>query len=167
MTTLVDPRLELDVLTSITREPFRAPTLYRELGDRLFSPAPARILWRALKTMPWPAAKWTPDLGWHLPGLEAAIARVPNAGDPARLVGRFVVALADPPLLPFGDRMLDRLREHARRRTWHATARDRTVGLDVTTADRVDRLLHEYAHAPIDDQTVTAIEWAVDAELAW
>jgi len=162
----VDVETELDVLTAVVRAPYRAADTFRTVDARLFGYAPHRMLWQALGAVPWPAARWEPETGWRVAGLEDQIARIPNAGSPARLAGRLYAALEDPPLLPFGARVLDRLRELAHRRRWHtrATARFKAAELDVTTAERIARILAEYVTLPLD-ATVIPLEWALDAEL--
>lgn len=152
--TLVDYELELDVLTSIIREPYRAARLFVTLDPATFAIGAHRGLYRALRTLEWPAARWEATRGrdgvhvgrWHVDGLEGALSadKTLNASVAAERLYR---ALDDAPLLPFSGAMLTRHRELHRRRTFYAHVELRIPDADLTLPARhlVDSLMAEYA----------------------
>jgi hypothetical protein len=128
--------------------------LFVTLDPTTFGLRVNRSLYRALRRLEWPAARadLTRDRHgahvhrWHVDGLIGALGpeRATNANVAA---DRLYRALDDAPLLPFGDRMLDRHRELHRRRTFYASVERRILDADLAlpTRHRIDTLLADYA----------------------
>lgn len=120
---LVDVDLELDVLTSIPRAPTSCARVFLAVPEIAFAFAPHRYLYVALRALGTPRlSAATGD--WHIDGLIEELERLPGAGDPDRAAARLYEVLDHAPLLPFGDKMLDRLIELTRRRGFWARLED-------------------------------------------
>lgn len=157
--TLIDLELELDVLTSLVRDPRRAAFHFVTLRADVFAYGPHRRLYEALRSMDRPCARIIIDAGKvaiTVEGLAAALEDVARVD--GERAARVLLDVLDRgvtlPLLPFGDRMVERLNELARRRRWHRQARDRAreltaAGASIIDTERMHSLLASYVAADL------------------
>lgn len=145
---LVDVDLELDVLSSIPRDPRRALRIFVIVPAASFAYGPHRYLYVALRALPTPNLRVDAAGDWHVHGLVAELEALHRVGSPELVAGRLYDAIDAGPLLPFGESMVERLLElHRRRRYWRTLPDLEALELELPELDRADALRRAYLEA--------------------